>query len=109
MMMNRRYAFALAIAFSSATTLAFAAGGPTADPKTYVGCLTKASAGTYSLTNILGSAAAHTASEIRVESSHVDLARHVGEKVSVRGTEAAAGGTTTLTVGSITKLAKSCR
>jgi hypothetical protein len=108
MMMNRRQVVAFTLACSTAATLAFA-GAPITDQKTYVGCLTKLSTGTYSLTNILGSAAAHTASEIRVESAHVDLARHVGEKVSVRGTEAAVGGTATLTVGSITKIAKSCR
>ena len=107
-MMNRTKLIAFTIACSSAATLAFAAGTPATAEKTYVGCLAKSDNGAYKLTNILGAAAAKAPTEIRVESSRVDLARHVGEKVSVRGTEAANGGQTTLSAGAVVKIAKGC-
>ncbi len=110
-MMNRTKVIAFTIACSTAATLAFAAGAPAAPEKTYVGCLAKSDNGAYKLTNILGAAAAGAPTEIRVESAsagRVDLAKHVGEKVSVRGTEAANGGQTTLSVAFVAKLAKAC-
>jgi len=107
-MTNHSKLIALTLACSTAATLAFAAGAPTAPQKTYVGCLAKSDAGAYKLTNILGAAAAGAPTEIRVESSRVDLAKHVGEKVSIRGTEAVSGAQTTLTVEFVAKLSKGC-
>lgn len=107
-MMNRMTVIALTIAGSMAGTFAFAAGAPADAEKTYVGCLAKADNGAFKLTNILGAAAAGMPTEIRVESSRVDLAKHVGEKVSVRGTEATGGAQTTLTVAFVAKLTKGC-
>ncbi len=99
----------LTIAFSAAATLAFAAGKPTPADKTYVGCVEKSGDRSYDLTHILGAQAAGTASEIHLESPRVDLSKYVGQKVSVRGIDAAASGSkTALTVSMITKLAKSC-
>jgi len=105
MMTKRTNLIGFTAALMTAGTLAFAAGAPQ-DEKTYVGCVTKSDGGTFGLNHILGASA--SASEIQLESSRVDLAKHVGEKVSVRGKEAANGGRTMLNVSFVKTLTKSC-
>jgi hypothetical protein len=107
MITTRTTFIAITIACSTAATVAFAAGAPTEPEKTYVGCLTKAG-GTFDLTHVLGAEKAGGAPAIHLASSRVDLSKHVGEKVSVRGTEGTNGGQTTLTVAFLTKLTKAC-
>jgi hypothetical protein len=107
MITTRTNLIAFTIACSTAATMAFAAGEPTEPQKTYVGCLTK-SGTTFDLTHVLGADKAGGAPAIHLASSRVDLSKHVGEKVSVRGTEGASGGQTTLTVAFLTKITKAC-
>ena len=108
MITPRTSLIAFTIACSTAAPMAFAAGAPTEPQKTYVGCLTKANGGTFDLTHVLGAEKTGGAAAIHLASARVDLSKHVGEKVSVRGTEGTNGGQPTLTVAFLTKLTKSC-
>lgn len=103
-MMKRIVLIGFTLALGAASTLAFTAAAPTEAEKTYVGCLAKSTSGAYSLTHILGASGA--ASELQLESSRVDLSKHVGQRVSVRGTDASGG--RALTVSFVKTLTKSC-
>ena len=102
--MKRIVPIGFTVAFAAATTMAFAAGAPAEGEKTYVGCLTKSNGGAFSLTHILGASGA--ASQMPLESTRVDLSKHVGQKVSIRGTDA--GGGKGLAVSFVKTLTKSC-
>lgn len=107
MIMKRTNLTGFTIWVSAAAAIAVLDAAPV--EKTYVGCVANASDGAYSLTHILGAGAAGARSELRLEASRVDLSKHVGEKVSVRGTEdSAANGPATLTVIFVKTLTKSC-